>query len=178
VTDLPWIMSAPTPWPYSSPRRTPLPLRTAAVDPAWARHSKHLRRPNGQLEEFHYIGALAEALGKSPCSVRRWERESVLPPTPFRHRVCGKPARDQLHRAGDEAVHGHVRHWLSTAPTTRHCPVFDCSACASGPACAPFLTLELSRWGFARSTDDQDVDRLHNCPVAEALLVVPLVTHT
>jgi len=92
VADLPWIMSTPTPWPYSSPRRAPLPRRTA-VDPAWARHPQHLRRPNGQLEEFHYIGALAEALGKSPCSVRRYERESVLPPTPFRHRVCGGPAR-------------------------------------------------------------------------------------
>ncbi len=95
MADLPWIMSAPTPWPYSSPRRAPLPRRTA-VDPAWARHPKHLRRPNGQLEEFHYIGALAEALGKSPFSVRRWERESVLPPTPFLHRVRGGPARRLL----------------------------------------------------------------------------------
>lgn len=87
-------MSRDTPWPFASPRTQPRPVTEAVNDrPAWARRGRWLRRPNGERVEVHPIGALAEALGKSSFTIRRWERDGVLPPTPLVLEVAGGPPR-------------------------------------------------------------------------------------
>lgn len=87
-------MSISTPWPFEGPRPHPHPI-TEAVDPrpAWARYGRWLRRPNGERIEVHPIGAVAEALGKSSFTIRRWEREGTLPETPLVLPVSSGPPR-------------------------------------------------------------------------------------
>ena len=51
------------------------------------------RDPEGRVFQAHYIGELAARLGKSSHTIRRWEREGVLPPTPAEQRVRRGPAR-------------------------------------------------------------------------------------
>ncbi len=51
------------------------------------------RDAQGRRSEAYYIGELAARLGKSSHTIRRWEREGVLPATPFEQRVRRRPAR-------------------------------------------------------------------------------------
>jgi len=60
--------------------------------PWWAAYPKYYRL-NGQLIELYYVGALAAALGRCSASIRRLERDGVLPPAPFR--VARGPAGTQ-----------------------------------------------------------------------------------
>ena len=48
-----------------------------------------VRAVNGRNHEFFMIGALAEALGKSPPTVRGWIRKGILPKA--RYRLPAKP---------------------------------------------------------------------------------------
>jgi len=50
--------------------------------PWWAAYPKYYRL-NGGLVELYYVGALAAALGRCSASIRRLERDGVLPPAPF-----------------------------------------------------------------------------------------------
>jgi hypothetical protein len=51
------------------------------------------RDTQGRSFGAYYIGELAARLGKSSHTIRRWEREGVLPATPFEQRVRRRPAR-------------------------------------------------------------------------------------
>jgi hypothetical protein len=63
----------------------PEPPRPGAGDerPVWANHPKRLHF-RGEIREFYGIGALAQALGRSSNSIRRWEAEGILPRAPWR----------------------------------------------------------------------------------------------
>lgn len=61
------------------------------------------------------IGALACALGKSPFTIRRWERLGHLPPSPLVQAVAGGPPRrlfltKQIHGIVDIAEQERVAH--------------------------------------------------------------------
>lgn len=43
--------------------------------------------PNGKTIKLYGINVLAEALGRSPATVRKWEVAGYIPPTPFKHDV-------------------------------------------------------------------------------------------
>lgn len=86
-------MTRRTPWPFEGPRPHPRPLAGNVDPPAWARYGRWLQRPNGERIEVHPIGAMAEAVGKSSFTIRRWERDGVLPPTPLVQGVSGGPPR-------------------------------------------------------------------------------------
>lgn len=45
---------------------------------------KTLKLPNGETLELFYIGALAEALGRDPNTIRRWEIAGVIPDPCFK----------------------------------------------------------------------------------------------
>jgi len=51
------------------------------------------RDARGRRFEVHYIGELAARLGKSSHTIRRWERQGILPPTPCEQPVRRGPAR-------------------------------------------------------------------------------------
>ena len=77
----------PTPWPYTGPRRPPRPLSVATRPAAQGRRPFRFRDAQGNQIEAHYIGEFATPLGKSAATIRRWERQGVLPPTPFKQHV-------------------------------------------------------------------------------------------
>lgn len=79
-----------TPWPYTGRRRSPRPDQP----PAEMRlASRRLRRPSGDVVEVVGIGTLAAALQKTPRTLRRWEQQGFLPPTPFVTPVRGGAPR-------------------------------------------------------------------------------------
>lgn len=84
-------MTSDFPWPYDSSRQAPRPRRPEAA-PFWAAHPKKLFR-RGQPVDGYYIGALAAALDKSTFTIRRWEREGIIPPTPLIFPVRGGAPR-------------------------------------------------------------------------------------
>ncbi len=51
------------------------------------------RDAQGRRFEVHYIGELAARLGKSSHTIRRWERQGILPPTRCEQPVRRRPAR-------------------------------------------------------------------------------------
>lgn len=55
---------------------------------AWDRAPQRFK-VKGVDREFFTVGALAEALGRRPGTLRKWEREGLLPRAPFR-----KPSDD------------------------------------------------------------------------------------
>lgn len=48
--------------------------------------SKTVSLPSGDKLELFYISKLAEALGRTPQTVRRWEIAKIIPPTIFKDR--------------------------------------------------------------------------------------------
>ncbi len=72
----------PTPWPYTGPRRPPRPLSVATWPAAEGRRPLPFWDADGRFFEAFYVGALAARLGKSSHTIRRWERQGVLPPPP------------------------------------------------------------------------------------------------
>jgi len=54
---------------------------------AQGRRPFRFRDAQGNQIEAHYIGEFATPLGKSAATIRRWERQGVLPPTPFKQHV-------------------------------------------------------------------------------------------
>ena len=49
------------------------------------------RDAQGNQIEAHYIGEIATQLEKRAATIRRWERQGVLPPTPFKQHVRRGP---------------------------------------------------------------------------------------
>jgi len=97
--------------------------------PWWAAYPKYYWL-NGEIVELYFVGALAAALGRCSASVRRLERDGVLPPAPFQiargldgtKRRCY--ARQHIERivaiADDEGVLGRkVADYRRTAFTAR-----------------------------------------------------------
>jgi hypothetical protein len=60
---------------------------------AQGRRPLRFRNAQGDLLEAHYVGEFAAQLKKSAATIRRWERQGVLPPTPFRQRLRRGAAR-------------------------------------------------------------------------------------
>ncbi len=59
-------------------KSTPAPQTTRWDDhPLWV-------PINGTKHEFFYIGALAEALGRRPNTIRKWLNQGVIPPARYR----------------------------------------------------------------------------------------------
>jgi len=52
-------------------------------DADWDRHPKRFKIA-GVEQEFFGIGALAEALEREPVTIRKWERDGVIPRATFR----------------------------------------------------------------------------------------------
>lgn len=98
-------MSSATPWPFDGPRQRATPLEVSQeARPDWSRRGRWLRRANGDRIEVHPIGSLAQALGKSSFTIRRWEREGILPPTPLVLAVAGGAPRRLYSTQQIEAV--------------------------------------------------------------------------
>ena len=51
--------------------------------PAWGR-SVEYTSPTGKKTTLYGIGTLANALGRTPQTIRRWEISGVMPKTPFK----------------------------------------------------------------------------------------------
>lgn len=72
-------------YPGSRHRRRPAPEapREAQKAQSWDRTPKTFRY-KGEDREFFMIGALAEALGKSEKTIRKWISQGVIPDAPLR----------------------------------------------------------------------------------------------
>lgn len=68
-------------------------------DILWDSHPL-MRFVNGVEYEFFQVGALAEALGRQPVTIRSWETKGLLPGTPFRSAM---PSRSPLATLGKTA---------------------------------------------------------------------------
>jgi hypothetical protein len=105
----------------------------AAVDerPWWASHPKRYTIA-GAAGEFHYVSALARALGRSSATIRQWERQGVIPVAPYFKRTAAgtlRPLRRLYPRAyieaavriaGDEGLVGHrPQAWAACAFSDR-----------------------------------------------------------
>jgi len=62
------------------------------------------RDARGRRFEAHYIGELAARLGKSSHTIRRWERQGILPTAPFEQPLRRGPARGLYPPAWIEGV--------------------------------------------------------------------------
>jgi len=94
----------PTPWPYTGPRRPPRPLSVATRPAAQGRRPIRFRNAQGDLFEAHYVGEFAAQLKKSAATIRRWERQGVLPPAPFEQRLRrGEPPEGSTPSPGSRA---------------------------------------------------------------------------
>lgn len=83
-----------TPWPFTSPRRRPAPAREAwDSPPPWAARGREITLSGGRTVEAHPVGSLAAALGKSAHTIRRWEREGVIPKAFLLRNIRGGPSR-------------------------------------------------------------------------------------
>lgn len=68
---------------FGSKRRKRRPKEEVPEEPSW--DAKPLiKTVRGKDTEFFYIGALAQALGKSVKTIRYWERMSYIPKSPYR----------------------------------------------------------------------------------------------
>ncbi len=47
----------------------------------------------GRVFQPHYVGEFAAGLGRTSHTIRRWERQGVLRPTPYEQRLRRGPAR-------------------------------------------------------------------------------------
>lgn len=74
---------------HSIPRTAKVPSQAVAED-RWDGSPREYRNPRtGEVTEYFTIGALAKALHREPVTIRRWEREGILPKPPF-----NKPGKD------------------------------------------------------------------------------------
>lgn len=72
-------------YPGSRRKRRPEPEQSARATDGAAWDSKPLVKMfNGAPTEFFYMGDFAKALGKSPVTMRLWERKSYIPKSPYR----------------------------------------------------------------------------------------------
>lgn len=70
-------------YPGSKRKRREAPEVTVLDDESW--DAKPLVKfMDGREVEFYLLGALAKALGKSPVTIRLWERRSYIPRSPYR----------------------------------------------------------------------------------------------
>ena len=68
---------------HTEPDRARLPARND-TRPPWARHPKYI---GGHPEPFFTIGALAEALGRSPNTIRAWISAGSMPEAHYRKKT-------------------------------------------------------------------------------------------
>lgn len=72
-------------YPGSRRKRRPEPENSTRRADAQSWDSKPLVKMfNGTPTEFFYTGDFAKALGKSPVTMRLWERKSYIPKSPYR----------------------------------------------------------------------------------------------
>lgn len=75
-------------YPGSKRRRpaAPRPPQAAQKDTSWAENpvNRKVRLVRGREMEFFTIGALADALGKRPVTIRKWISEGVIPDASYR----------------------------------------------------------------------------------------------
>lgn len=80
------------------------PRKPAA--PTWDRHPR-VYNVGGQPREFFTVGNLAEALGRKSVTIRKWEREGVIPRATFQAPSDDPRGRRRLYSR--EQVEGIVR---------------------------------------------------------------------
>ncbi len=68
---------------FYSKKRKRRPKVAVEEEPSWEA-SPIVKTVRGKRMEFYYIGALAQALGKSVKTVRYWEQKSFIPKSPYR----------------------------------------------------------------------------------------------
>ncbi len=77
-------------------RQPEAPAASAETEVLWDSHPL-MRSINGVEYEFFQVGALADALGRQPVTIRGWETKGLLPGTPFRSSM---PSRSPLASLG------------------------------------------------------------------------------
>ena len=60
-----------------------VPSSTLVEQDAWDRSPRRFK-VGGVEQEFFTVGALAEALGRKSATIRKWEREGIIPRATFR----------------------------------------------------------------------------------------------
>lgn len=83
-------------------------LRTASlgVDKEWDRHPRKYL-VGGVEHEFFTMGHLAAALGRSPVTLREWEREGIIPRATYQVNAASKNGRRRLYTR--EQIEGLVK---------------------------------------------------------------------
>lgn len=73
---------------------------------------------NGEEVELFYIGTLAEALGRTPQTIRKWEIAGILPDTLFRDKLGRRMySAEQIKAIVECAERSNVRPSYSIANT-------------------------------------------------------------
>jgi hypothetical protein len=68
---------------YPGSKKTRREATASVEEPAW--DAKPIIKKLGGVDtEFFLLGALANALGKSPVTIRLWERKAYIPKSPYR----------------------------------------------------------------------------------------------
>ena len=81
--------------------------------------SKTFKLPNGEEIELYYIGALANALGRSTNAIRKWEISGVIPNTCFRDKDGRRMySREQIEAIVRCAEKAKIKQGLSIANTS------------------------------------------------------------
>jgi hypothetical protein len=68
---------------YPGSRRKRREAPVVAADEAWD-EKPLVKWMDGREVEFYLLGSLAKALGKSPVTIRLWERKQYIPKSPYR----------------------------------------------------------------------------------------------
>lgn len=88
-------------------RRGPSSPRALEPEQHWWAGTPKAYLVNGVRVEFHYIAALAGAVGRTPATIRLWERQGVIPVAPYFKRISDgtlRPFRRLYPRAWIEAA--------------------------------------------------------------------------
>jgi hypothetical protein len=84
---------------------------------------------NGEDIELFYISTLAEALGRTPQTIRKWEVAGILPDCLFRDKLGRRMySADQIKAIVEIAEKSHVRQGYSVANTNFSPRVFEALA--------------------------------------------------
>ena len=80
---------------------------------------KEFKLPNGQIIELFYIGALANALGRSTNAIRKWEISGVIPDPCFKDELGRRLySQEQIDAIVKCAERAKIKQGLSIANTS------------------------------------------------------------
>lgn len=92
-----WLQARTFPGSTKVIPETPVPPVLVEGEPDWVLQNKpRVLTVGGVPTEFFHIGALADALGRSTSTIRRWIDEGTLPDAKYRSRSTNEKKRKRL----------------------------------------------------------------------------------